>query len=129
MFMNQRVFLHKNLKKMGFDILDARMRPLYTDLSYVRMRDVTFVICDKNKTLARETGQKTQHAWVEGILIDALPRPIRINNDQLRLIDIGTPVEYRSSKDLGFVYIHSQQPIETASEIIAYNGRVKVTET
>lgn len=126
MFMNQRVFLHKNLTKSGFDILDARMRPLYTELAFVRMRDVTFVICDKNKQLARETGQRTQHAWVEGVLIDALPKSLRINTEQLRLIDIGIAVDYRSSKDLGFVLAHSQKPIETANEIIGYNGKVKV---
>lgn len=126
MIMNQRVFLHKNLRGMGFNILDAKMRPLYSNLNFVRMKDVTFVICDKNKQLAKETGQQTQHAWVEGILIDALPKSLRINKAQSLLVNLGTPIEYRSSRDVGFVYIHSQEPIEQANEIIAYNGKIRV---
>lgn len=123
---NQRVFLHKNLIGAGFNILDARMKLLYEGMSFVKMTDVTFVICEKNKQIFKETGNKTQHAWVEGILVDALPKHLRLTEGMLKLIDTGIPVEYRSSKDQGFVIAHNQTPIEVAGCIVGYNGRIKV---
>lgn len=125
-FINKRVLLHKSPSNPSFEVLELTREVIRDDLSFIYMRNVSFVICEKNKDLYKETNQYTDHAWAEGILIDAFPAHLKLTKNQLKLIDTGIPVSYNRDKNSSFVVSHSGTPIETAKELIGYKGKLKV---
>lgn len=124
-FINKRILLHKSGRN-NFTILDCMKNVIYQDILFVYMKDVSFIICEKNKTIFKETGVPTDHAWVEGILVDASPKTLKLNKEQLRMLYLGTPIGYNHHKDTSFFLTHSGKSIESAKELIGYNGKLKV---
>lgn len=109
----ERVLLHRADK--GLVISDEKLNILYENINFVHMKDVSFVLCEKNKPAV--------WSWAEGDLVEVLPKHLtRLSQEQIKKAIKG--VYLTGSKE--FRLASTGELIDTAKELIGFFGAVKV---
>ena len=122
---NTSVFVSRMRGDPGFSIFDSRMRPLYSNLQFVHLKKVNFVVCEKNRKISRDTGAPSHHAWVEGFLVDAVPNHLKLNQKQLALTGGKSTIDYRGLESPGFTLKgRPNDVVEVANEVVCYKKTI-----